>query len=74
MASITKKYIDILNQCEPTDVEQRLLDVNIKLLSTKYYSVKKCAVDGINRLINQVHFRIGVINLLSQANFKVLII
>jgi len=52
MALTTKKYIDILNQCELTNVEQRLLDINIKLLSTKYYSIKKCAVDGINRLIN----------------------
>lgn len=64
MALTTKKYIDILNQCELTNVEQRLLDINIKLLSTKYYSIKKCAVDGINRLINQVHFRIGIMNLL----------
>ena len=64
MALTTKKYIDILNQCELTNVEQRLLDINIKLLSTKYYSIKKCAVDGINRLINRVHFRIGIMNLL----------
>lgn len=52
-----KKYIEILRSIDPTDTEKKLLEVNLRLSKCKLPIVKKVAAEGINDLMEYVHFR-----------------
>lgn len=49
-----------------TAVEKNLMDINMTFLNSDLPILKKSGNEGINSLINQVNFRLGIVNLLSQ--------
>ncbi len=48
-----------------TDVEKSLMDGNILFLNSDLPILQIAGKEGIDFLINQVNFRLGIINLLS---------
>ncbi len=52
-----KTHIKILKELELTKTESDLLEVNLKLMSSKLLFIKKVAISGISSLISQVNFR-----------------
>lgn len=58
----TGHHIWILRQLDLNETERSLLDINLKLLASRYRVVRECAMEGVDSLIAQVHFRMFLLS------------
>jgi hypothetical protein len=66
-----KKTIELLKKCNLNETEQKLFDVNMQLLNTKFICCKKIAISGLKEMLFTHSFVLGLQNMVGKDIFKV---